>query len=87
MSPDYVHDKFMAILTPYLSNKSLLDSMTDDTHLTADLKINSAHVVDIVIDAELEFDILIDNDSIERMTTVGSCVALISQKLLADVSR
>ncbi|MBO0932983.1 acyl carrier protein [Fibrella aquatilis] len=87
MSPDVLREKFVAILTPYIADKALLTGLNNDTHLTKDLHINSAHVVDVVIDTELEFDIEIDNDSIDQMTTVGSCVDLILEKMLVDVAR
>lgn len=81
-----IRDQFVAILSPYLSDKSLLNNLNDESHLTRDLKINSAHVVDLVIDTEVAFDIEIDNDAIDRMTTVGNCVELINQRLLVNVA-
>jgi acyl carrier protein len=81
-----IRDQFVQILSPYLSDKSLLNTLTDESHLTRDLKINSAHVVDLVIDTEVAFDIEIDNDAIDKMTTIGNCVELINERLLINVA-
>lgn len=86
MTTNEIRDQFVAILAPYLSDKTLLNTLNDESHLTRDLKINSAHVVDVVIDTEVAFDIEIDNESIDRMTTVGNCVDLIAQRLMVDVA-
>ena len=46
-----------------------------------DLKINSANLVDIVLDVEEAYGITIDNESMERMLTVGAAMDIIKEKL------
>ena len=46
-----------------------------------DLKINSANLVDVVLDVEDEFDIEIDNDSMEKMLSVKAAIEIIESKL------
>lgn len=69
------------VFAPYTSNKEMLDSMSEQTDLIKDLKINSANLVDIIIDAEAKYNIEIDNDSAEKMFNVGTCIDVIIEKL------
>jgi len=71
------------VVTPYTANKEALNSMTEQTDLVRDLKINSANLVDIIIDAEAKYDIEIYMDSAERISTVGSCIDVILEKINA----
>lgn len=68
------------IVQPYVQNDSAFDSFGLESDFVRDLEINSAHLVDIVLDVEDEFDIAIDNDSMERMFTVADAVAIIREK-------
>jgi len=54
--------------------------MTADTDMLRDLQINSAHLVDIILDMEEEFDIEIDDTTAEKMLTVGEAID-ITEKL------
>ncbi len=69
------------VLAPYILDKKLLDSINDQTDLIKDLKINSANLVDIIIDSENKYKIEIDLDSAEKMSNVGSCIDVILEKL------
>ena len=46
-----------------------------------DLNINSANLVDIVLDVEDAFDIRLENEDMEKMQTVNDAVAIIDAKL------
>jgi acyl carrier protein len=69
------------VLAPYTENKAILDGVNEQTDLIKDLKINSANLVDIIIDAESQYNIEIDFDAAEKMFTVGNCIDVISEKL------
>jgi len=69
------------VLAPYTTNKEMLESIDEQTNLIKDLKINSANLVDIIIDAEAKYNIEIDNDSAEKMMNVGTCIDVIIEKL------
>ena len=71
------------VVTPYTANKEALNSLNEQTDLIKELKINSANLVDIIIDAEAKYDIEIDMDSAERINTVGSCIDVIIEKMNA----
>ena len=55
-----------------------------NTDFINDLKVNSANLVDIVLDVEDVFDIEIDNDSMEKMLSVKAAVEIIETKLSAS---
>ena len=69
------------VFAPYTPNKEMLLGVTENTDIIKDLKINSANLVDIIIDAETKYNIEIDNDSAEKMISVGTCIDVISKKL------
>ncbi len=69
------------IVKPYVQDEQAFEHVTESTDFINDLKINSANLVDIALDVEEEFDIVIDNEAMERMLTVGSSIDIITQKL------
>ena len=74
-------DELKKVLSPYTENKELLDGINEQTNLITDLKINSANLVDIIIDAESKYNIEIDLDSTEKMTNVETCIDVIIEKM------
>ena len=52
-----------------------------ETSILDDLKINSARLVDIVLDFEDVFDIEVDDDDADNVATVGDGVNLILAKI------
>lgn len=74
--------KLKGIITPYVKNREALDTMTEETDFINDLKINSANLVDIALDVEEAFDIVIDNESMEKMLTVQAALEVIEAKLV-----
>lgn len=76
-----VREKVIAILKRYTLNTTVWDNFTNRSRILADLKINSARIVDIILDAEKEFDITIEDELFEKMITVDDVVLLIYQKI------
>ena len=70
-----------AVVTPYSEDKEALENINEDTDFINDLKINSANLVDVVLDVEEKFDIEIDNDSMARMLNVKAAIEIIETKL------
>jgi acyl carrier protein len=81
MEQSEIIGKLKAIVKPYVQNHEAFESMNEQTDLLKDLKINSAHLVDIILDTEEAFDIEIDDDSAERMLTVKDAVEIISSRV------
>ena len=73
--------KLKAIVKPYIQNEEAFNNLTEETDFINDLKINSANLVDVILDVEDEFDIEIDNDAMEKMLTVKASIAIIETKL------
>lgn len=76
-------EELKKVLYPYTENKELLEKIDEHTNLVKDLKINSANLVDIIIDAEAKYNIEIDFDSAEKIITVGDCINAIEEKINA----
>jgi acyl carrier protein len=74
-------EKFKEVINPYVPEKKLMEGINGDTNLITDLKINSAQIIDIVLDVEDKFGIQIDDDSIGKMQTVENCINVIAEKL------
>jgi acyl carrier protein len=81
MDRQAVIDKLRNIIEPYVQDAEAFAKMDENTDLLQDLKVNSAHLVDIILDAEEAFDIEIDDDSAEKMLTVKDAVDIISSKV------
>jgi len=81
MDKQTILDELRKVLAPYTENKEALNTINEHTNLIKDLKINSANIIDIIIDAETRYDIEIDVDSAEKMSSVGSCIAIIMEKM------
>lgn len=81
MNRQEILDGLKKVLTPYTVNKEVLNSMNEDTNFIRDLKINSANLIDIIIDAEEKYNIEIDVDSAEKIHTAGDCINVILEKL------
>jgi acyl carrier protein len=69
------------IVKPYIQDEEAFQNLSAETDFINDLKINSANLVDVVLDVEDRFDIEIDNDSMEKMLSVKAAVEIIEQKL------
>ena len=81
MEDKEIYDKLKTIIEPYLDEEVDMSSLTLESHLINELNINSAHVIDIVLDIENEFDIEIDDDSIMKMEKIENVVDVIKEKM------
>ena len=81
MNRESILGKMKELVQPYVGDNGAFEGMNESSDLVNDLKINSAHIVDIVLDIESEFDIMIDDQSINEMVTVGSSIDVIEAKL------
>lgn len=81
MSRKEILDGLKTVLAPYTMDKAALNTMNDQTEFIKDLKINSANLVDIIIDAEDKYDIEIDPDSAEKIHNAGTWIDVIMEKM------
>ena len=81
MDQTEVMERVLKILTPWVKNEDALASVSMDTNILEDLKVNSARLVDVVIAFEDDFDIEIADEDVDSVNTVGDAVNLIQSKL------
>ena len=81
MDKNKIQEELKNIITIYVPEKEILDNLTLEHDLINDLKINSAHIVDIVLDVEEKYDIMIEDDVIIQMGTIGQAIDVIHGKV------
>ena len=81
MTEQEIFDKVIAILKPYVKNRDALATVSTETNILEDLKVNSARLVDVVLAFEDEFEIEIADEDADGVDTVGDAVALIGKKI------
>ncbi|MEP2688115.1 acyl carrier protein [Maribacter dokdonensis] len=81
MQKEEKYQKLKNIIKVYLPEDVAFSDISEDSHLMNDLNINSANLVDIVLDVEDAFDIRLENEDMENMQTVNDAVAIIDAKL------
>jgi acyl carrier protein len=69
------------IVKPYIQDQEAFNNLSEETDFINDLKINSANLVDVILDVEDEFNIEIDNDSMNKMLSVKAALDIIQTKL------
>ena len=72
--------KVVNIIKPFVKNSAAFDQASDGTRIIEDLGVNSARLVDIILAFEDEFGIEVDDDSADRVRTLGDAVKMIMQK-------
>jgi len=74
-------EQLKAIVKPFVKNEEAFENINESTDFINDLNINSANLVDIVLDVEDAFKIDIDNESMEKMLTIRAALDIIETKL------
>lgn len=69
------------IIKPYLPEDVSVEDIKEESHLINELNINSANLVDIILDVEDAFDIILENEDMENLNTVSDALGIISAKL------
>jgi acyl carrier protein len=73
-------EKIVAILKPFAKNQEALSRAALETSIMRDLKVNSARLVDVVLDIEEKFGIEVKDDEADKVLTVGDAVNLVLSK-------
>ena len=81
MTKEELIAKLKTIVQPYIQDEEAFSNLSEDTNFISDLKINSANLVDVILDVEDEFDIRIENDDMEKMTSVKAAMDIVNEKL------
>lgn len=80
MSEAQVYAKVVELITPFAKNADALASVSAETDILQDLQVNSARLVDIVLEFEDQFDIEVEDEAADNIRTVGDAVKLIVEK-------
>ena len=81
MNKQEIIEELKAIVKPYIQNQEAFDTLTEETDFINDLKINSANLVDVILDIEEKYNIVILNQSMERMVNVKAAMTIIETQL------
>jgi acyl carrier protein len=79
MDRELVFDQVVAILKPFVKNQQALATITPETTILRDLKVNSARLVEVVLRIQERFDVQVNDDDADTIRTVGDAVALITR--------
>ena len=66
MTSEAIQERLKTIVKPYINNQENFEKLSKESDFINDLEINSANLVDIVLDVEDEFDIRIENDDMKK---------------------
>ena len=80
MTNDEIFNTVVAIIKPFAKNQEALARISRETRILDDLKVNSARLVDVVLDVESAFDIELADDEVDRVRTVGDAVRVVEDK-------
>lgn len=82
MTSEEIFNLLEPIITTYLPEDVSANEINRSSDLTRELNINSAHLVDIILDIEDVFNIEFKNDDMEKLRTINDAISLIIQKTL-----
>jgi acyl carrier protein len=72
--------KVVGIIKPFVKNQQAFAQPTGGTRIIEDLGVNSARLVDIILAFEDEFGIEVDDESADKVRTLGDAVSVIQLK-------
>ncbi len=81
MDRSKIREKIVEIIGTYAKDKEALASVSDETNILEDLKVNSARLVDVILDLEDAFDIEVEDEDADKVNTVGDAIHLIEAKV------
>ena len=81
MTENVQYEKLKEIIKIYLPEDVSVDAITAESHFIDELNINSANLVDIILDVEDAFDIILENEDMDQMQTVENALEIINAKL------
>ncbi len=80
MTSEEIYTRLEPIIKTYLPEDVSAEEINADSDLTRELNINSAHLVDIVLDIEDAFGIEFKNEDMEKLRSINDAILLIKRK-------
>jgi len=81
MTENVQYEKLKEIIKIYLPEDVSVDVITAESHFIDELNINSANLVDIILDVEDAFGVILENEDMDQMQTVENALEIINAKL------
>jgi acyl carrier protein len=81
MTKEDRYTQLKAIISPYLPEDVSVDAIKPESNFIKDLNINSANLVDIVLDVEDAFNITLENEDMDSMQTVQDAIHIIDSRV------
>lgn len=75
------YEQLKDIIRIYLPEDVSVEEISMESHFLNELNINSANLVDIVLDVEDAFGITMENEDMDKMMTVKDALGIIEAKL------
>ena len=75
-----IRNSIVEILKKYTLVPSVWDDYSGSTRIIADLKINSARIVDVILDLEEKYNISIEDEILEKLITIDDVVKMVEEK-------
>lgn len=82
MGNETKYDQLKEIIKIYLPEDVSEANITLESNFLEELNINSANLIDIVLDVEDAFDIQLENEDMDQMQTVNDALTIINKKIL-----
>lgn len=81
-----ITEQMRGILEPWVSDVDLLDKITEETNLMADLSLDSIGILQVILGAEKVFGIAIEDQELDSDTfsMMGNLVSMIQEKMHED---
>lgn len=81
MTNETIYEDVVGIISKHARNQDALANLSEKTNILNDLQVNSARLVDIVLDFEDKFDLEISDDDADKIQTIGDAVTLVKKLL------
>lgn len=81
MTSQEIYTRLEDIIKIYLPEDVSPKEINPNSDLTRELNINSAHLVDIVLDIEDAFDIEFKNEDMEKLRNIEDAIGIIKSKM------
>lgn len=76
-----VKNEIIEILKKYTFNQEVWNNFSENSNISTDLKINSARIVDIIIDIEEKYEIEIEDKLLDEVKTISDISNIIKSKI------
>jgi acyl carrier protein len=80
MNQDQVFEKVVSILKPFVKAPDALARVNMESSIVKDLDVNSARLVDVILEIEDAFGLAIADAEADQVKTIGDAVRLIQAR-------